>query len=214
VQRAIYQWSAPPQAVLDQSVALRRKLDAQAAALPDAAKTLLVIGHAPFTPGGIVFGDSGLEYTDAVGGGDGRVPLTSALLPGVRTWKLDAVHGDLPKVAKAFPAFLELLTRGETALLDVFDASTIGLRGPVAGAGARAPADAAASAARSRPSRGRQPSAPPSTPAEVLGSDARPAGDGTRAGAAASRALHVSVLNADLKFVHQPLVVGHYRSLR
>ena len=57
----------------------------------DAAKMLLVIGHAPFTPGGIVFGDSGLEYTDAVGGGDGRVPLTSALLPGVRTWKLDAV---------------------------------------------------------------------------------------------------------------------------
>ena len=55
------------------------------------AKTLLVVGHAPFTPGGIVFGDAGLEYTDAVGGGDGRVPLTSALLPGVRTWKLDAV---------------------------------------------------------------------------------------------------------------------------
>ena len=129
IQRAIYQWSAPPQRVLDQSVALRRRLDAQAAALPDAAKTLLVVGHAPFTPGGIVFGDAGLEYTDAVGGGDGRVPLTSALLPGVRTWKLDAVHGDLPKVAKAFPAFLELLTRGETALLDVFDASTIGLRG-------------------------------------------------------------------------------------
>ena len=84
MQRAIYQWSAPPQAVLDRAVALRR-LDAQAAELgAAAAKTLLVIGHAPFTPGGIVFGDDGLEYTDAVGGGDGRVPLTSALLPGVR----------------------------------------------------------------------------------------------------------------------------------
>jgi len=212
VQRAIYGWSAPPQSVLDQSVALRRRLDAQATALPDAAKTLLVIGHAPFTPGGIVLGDAGLEYTDAVGGGDGRVPLTSALLPGIRTWKLDAVHGDLPKVAKAFPAYLELLTRGETALLDVFDASTIGVRGAGAGAATHPPVDAAASVARSRPSRGRTPSAPPSTPAEVLGGDARATGDGARAGTA-SRALHVSVLNADLKFVHQPLVVGHYRSL-
>src|SRR5204862_1387950 len=156
VQRAIYQWSAPPQAVLDQSVALRRKLDAQAAALPDAAKTLLVIGHAPFTPGGIAFGDSGLEYTDAVGGGDGRVPLTGALLPGVRTWEVDAVRGDLARVEKAFPAYLELLTRGETALLDVFDAATVGVRGAGDGAGAAAPADSAASVARSRPSRGRQ----------------------------------------------------------
>jgi hypothetical protein len=31
VQQAIYRWGAPPQAVLDQSVALRRRLDAQAA---------------------------------------------------------------------------------------------------------------------------------------------------------------------------------------
>jgi CHAT domain-containing protein len=57
-----------------------------------------------------------------------------------------------------------------------------------------------------------QPSAPPSTPADVLGIPGRMPGEAVRTGAA-SRALHVSVLNADLKFVHQPLVVGHYRSL-
>ena len=63
--------------MLDQAVALRRRLDVQVASLgADAAKMLLVIGHAPFTPGGFAFGDNGLEYTDAVGGGDGRVPLT------------------------------------------------------------------------------------------------------------------------------------------
>jgi CHAT domain-containing protein/pimeloyl-ACP methyl ester carboxylesterase len=217
VQRAIYQWSAPPQAVLDQAVALRRRLDAQALALPDVQKTLLVVGHAAFTPGGIAFGDSGLEYTDAAGGGDGRVPLASALLPGVRTWKLEAAHGDLPSVAKAFPAYLELLGNGETALLEGFDASSSGARAatsaPVlASLPGRAPADAVASLARSRPSRGLQPTAPPSTPADVLGLMTRGAGDGARGGGA-SRALHVSVLNADLKFVHQPLVVGHYRSL-
>ena len=39
VQRTIYQWGAPPQGVLDQAVALRRRLDAQAAALgADAAE--------------------------------------------------------------------------------------------------------------------------------------------------------------------------------
>ena len=216
IQRAIYRWSAPPQGVLDQAVALRRRLDAQAAKFPQAAKTLLVIGHAPFTPGGIVFGDNGLEYTDAVGGGDGRVPLTSAILPGVRTWQLDASHGDLPTVAKAFPGYLELLTSGATTQLDTFDTATVAIRSAgatttIAGMPATS-ADVAASLARSRPSRGLQPSAPPSTPAEVFGVIGRSAGESTRAGAT-GRTLHVSVLNADLKFVHQPLVVGHYRSL-
>jgi len=214
IQRAIYRWSAPPQKVLDMAVALRRRLDTQAGSLPDTAKTLLVIGHAPFTPGGYVLGDNGLEYVDAPGG-DGRVPLKSALLPGVRTWQLDATHGDLPTVIKAFPAYLELLTTGATALLEGFDASAAGVRSSGATAiGGAAPtsADAVAGLARSRPSRGVQPSAPPSTPAEVLGVVARGAGESTRAGTS-GRTLHVSVLNADLKFVHQPLVVGHYRSL-
>jgi CHAT domain-containing protein len=206
VQKAIYQWGAPPQNVLDQSVALRRRLDGQAAAFAaDAAKTLLVVGKAPFTPGGFVFGDNGLEYTDAVGGGDGRVPLTSALLPGVRTWKLDATHGDLPTVAKAFQAYLELLVKGETALLERFDLNSV--------AGLRSAAAPPSGVARSRPSRGVQPSLPPSTPADVLGvMRMRAGGDSVRGGGPA-RALHVSVLNGDLKFVHQPLVVGHYRSL-
>ena len=234
VQRAIYQWSAPPQAVLDQATALWRRLDAQAAALSaDAQKMLLVIGHAPFTPGGIVFDDNGLEYTDAVGGGDGRVPLHSALLPGVRTWKLDATHGDLPTVAEAFPAYLELLVNGTTALLDGFDpaqTSVIARGGPVipgtpvilsgakdlVAARGRDPSLSlrmtGATTATSRPSRGVQPSAPPSTPADVLGVGTRSA-EGRGRNAGAGRALHVSVLNADLKFVHQPLVVGHYRSL-
>jgi len=204
VQKTIYGWSAPPQPTLDLAVALRRRLDAQAGAFAGDGKTLLVVGRAPFTPGGIVMAESGLEYTEAVGGGDGRVPLTSAVLPGVRTWKFDAAHGDLPSVAQAFPAYLELLESGETALLEALDpASVTALRS--------APA-AAAAGARSRPSRGVQPSTPPSTPADVLGAGMRAPSEPARS-ASAGRALHVSVLNADLKFVHQPLVVGHYRSL-
>jgi CHAT domain/Lecithin:cholesterol acyltransferase len=215
VQRAIYQWSAPPQGVLDQAVALRHRLDRQAATLgADAQKMLLVIGKAPFTPGGIVLGDSGLEYLDAEGGGDGRVPIKSALLPAVRTWQCDAVHGDLPKLAEAFPAYLELLTTGETGLLDLVDTAALWSAPAARGAspqGGRASPQT--TLARSRPSRGMLHSMPPSSPADVLGAAPDPAlATGRPAGP--TRMLEVSVLNADLKFVRQPLMLGHYRSLK
>ena len=91
VQRAIYQWSAPPQAVLDQAVALRRRLDAQAARrCPMRRRRCSSSATRRSRRAASSSATDGLEYTDAVGGGDGRVPLTSALLPGVRTWKLDA----------------------------------------------------------------------------------------------------------------------------
>ena len=51
----------------------------------------------------------GLVYLDAPDDGDGRVTLQSALLPGVRTWKLDCEHGSLPDDEDAFEAYLELL---------------------------------------------------------------------------------------------------------
>ncbi|MBN8510529.1 MAG: relaxase/mobilization nuclease domain-containing protein, partial [Burkholderiales bacterium] len=115
-QLGVYRWSAPPQAVLDRAVALRKRLDAQAAALgPDAQKMLLVVGRDKFTPAGFRMTDDGLEYLDATDG-DGRVPLPSALLPGVRTWRCDAVHGKLPDVEGAFAAYVELLANGETPL--------------------------------------------------------------------------------------------------
>ena len=218
MQRTIYQWGAPPQAVLDRAVDLRRRLDAQAAALgADAQKMLLVVGHAPFTPGGYTFTDSGLEYVDAVGGGDGRVPLACALLPGVRTWRFDATHGDLPGVAKAFPAYLQLLQSGDTRLLEPLDVATAlpasrGARSANGAASGGAGAGSGSGLARSRPSRGIQPSQPPSSPADVFKISVGQAGDVAHGGTAA-RALHVTVLNGDLKFVAQPLVIGHYRAL-
>jgi CHAT domain-containing protein len=213
-QRAIYRWAAPPQAVLDQAVALRKRLDAQAASLGnDASKMLLVVGHAAFTPSGYTFSDAGLEYLDAPGGGDGRVPLSCALLPGVRTWKLDATHGDLPKTASAFPAFVELLSTGDTRLLDTFDAASgdapAGLSVPPPAKTRGAAVDNASALVRSRPSRGLLGSQPPSSADDVLGATTRVAADERHTGGT----LHVSVLNVDLKFVHQPLLVGHYRSI-
>ena len=206
-QRTIYEWGAPPQAVLDQAVALRRRLDAQLATLAaDAQKILLVIGHADFTPAGIVMNNDGLEYLNTADDGDGRVTLASALLPGVRTWKVDAEHGKLPEAAPAFAAYIELLATGQTNQLEAHEPAARG-----AGAAA-ARAGATTALVRSRPSRGLQLTQPPSSAADVLGLGRKRAGDGLGA-RAPSAALSVSVYNGDLKFVRQPLLVGHYRSM-
>ena len=210
-QRTIYEWGAPPQAVLDQAVALRQRLDEQAATLgPDAQKMLLVVGHADFTPAGISLGRDGLEYLDTPDGGDGRVTLGSALLPGVRTWKLDAEHGKLPDVSRAFPAYIELLATGQTAQLESFEPAP-SVRGGSAGVGA--PATAGAALVRSRPSRGLQSSRPPSSEIDVFGSSRDSRAGAQRAGGKGA-ALRISVYNGDLKFVRQPLLVGHYRSMK
>ena len=205
-QRTIYEWGAPPQDVLDQAVKLRRRLDAQVETLgPDAQKMLLVVGHAAFTPAGFTQTSDGLEYLDTPDDGDGRVPLQSALLPGVRTWKVDAEHGKLPDESSAFAAYIELLTTGQTRQLDAYEPAAPGTRG----AGGAAATTAAL--VRSRPSRGLQSSSPPASEAEVLGL-AR-FGAESRRGRGKSTALRVSVLNGDLKFINQPLLVGHYRSI-
>lgn len=205
LQRAICEWSAPPQAVLDQAVALRRRLDAQLQTLDvDAPKMLLVVGHAAFTPAGISFGNDGLEYLNAPDDGDGRVTLQNALLPGVRTWTLDAEHGKLPDTADAFAAYVELLSTGDTTQLPRHEAA-----GGARRAGIAAPSSAAL--VRSRPSRGLGTFVPPSSEGDVFGLGHEPAADTRRR--TAGSALRVAVLNGDLKFVRQPLLVGHYRSL-
>lgn len=214
-QLSVYEWGAPPQAVLDQAVALRRRLDTQVTALGgDAQKMLLVIGHASFTPAGIVIDNDGLSYLNTPDDGDGRVTLASALLPGVRTWRVNAEHGKLPDVPSAFAAYIELLTTGQTNQLEAFepgarDARSAGGAGVSTGA---APVPGVA-LVRSRPSRSLIASQPPASQADVLGLGRESLGNGGPAPGQIS-ALSVVVLNADLKFVPQPLLIGHYRSMR
>ena len=195
-QLSVYTWSAPPQQVLDQAVALRRRLDRQAADLgADAQKMLLVVGHDKFTPAGCRMGVEGLEYLDA-GDGDGRVPLDSALLPGVRTWRCDASHGKLPDVAQAFAAYVELLDSGDTQQLPRLES----------GATRGAAADRPAERVPNRPSRGKRPSEPPSLSSELF------ARDGGAMPPAAGARLPITVINGNLKFVNPPLMLGHYQS--
>ena len=203
---AAYAWGVPPQPVLDQARALRARLDEQRDKVLKtfAEKTLLVVGRAKFTPDGYEWGADGFSYLDATDGGDGRVPLTSALLPGVRTWTLDCEHGSLPDAAKAFEAYLELLTRGDTTRLERLADPVAATRG--AGAGTAVPVVHV----RSRPSRARPSARPADSEASVF------TGRSTLPDTAASpggAALRVTVLNGNLSFVKQPLMVGHTRSL-
>src|SRR5262249_25906375 len=97
-----HKWGVPPQDVLEEAVGLRKRLDAQREDFgADASKILLVVGNASSTPAGIDVTDSGVVYL-AVSDGDGRVTQDSARLPGVRTWKTGAAHGDLANTKEAF----------------------------------------------------------------------------------------------------------------
>jgi CHAT domain-containing protein len=201
-QRSIYRWGVPSQGVLDQARALRERLDRQVReALPAFRdKLVMVVGQAKFTPARYdINPNEGLVYLDVPDGGDGRVTLESALLPGVRAWRLACSHGDLPAAREAFEAYLDLLERGETTRL-----------APVPAAVARAGGPEAASASalvRHRPSRR---ASAPDTPlvdiGELFVDDAR---DDTPT-APPARGLLINVHNGNLKFVRHPLLVGHY----
>ena len=205
-QRAVYQWGVPPQAVLDRAVSLRERLDRQRSEALGAFKdrVVMVVGHARFTPAGFELSErEGLVYLDRPEGGDGRVTLESALLPGVRTWQVNASHGDLPDVQDAFEAYRELLETGQTTRLNEWSP-------PRAARAGAAPA-AAQPLVRSRPSRQRSGGqAPLVEPFELFHTDEHaPLGAAPR-----HSVLRVSVHNGNLKFISQTLMVGHYVSSR
>ena len=202
VASAAYEWGVPTQAVLDQARALRVKLDAQLAGAlkASAGKMRLVVGQAKSTPDGFELGSEGLVYLDLQDGGDGRVPLASALLPGVATWTLNCEHGSLPSSRQAFDAFADLLVRGTTTRLPPLTTTRDGAAAPTH--------------LRSRPSRRPTPARPAGGVAEVMGSAPADAADTAfdRASTTPGR-LQIQLLNGNLTFVQQPLMLGHYRSL-
>lgn len=199
-----YRWGVPPQPLLDGAVALQRRLAAQA--LP-ADKLLLVVGHDRFTPDGFrVDADTGVEYLNAEHGGDGRVTIDSARLPGVATWSVDAPHAQLPATAEAFAAYEELLRTGRTTLLPALPMAIAPLRA------ARAPG-APPQRSASRPSRsGHFGQEAPAPSLEALFNT--PAQGPTPPAPLPLPALALLVRNADLRTVREPLLLGHYRASR
>lgn len=200
-QVTAYRWGVPAQPVLDAAAALRDRLDEQAVKdLPSwASRLALVQGHARLTPDGFDCGADGFAYLEAHDAGDGRVTHVSAQLPGVRTWAVDASHGDLPEASRHFDAYLELLQQGVTQKLErVPDPAT---------RGTAAVAALAIAHTRRRPSRERSGAPTP----EDRGLQAQ-VDEGAGGSAPPSAALSVCVYNGDLKFVRQPLMLGHYTS--
>ncbi|HET9646255.1 MAG TPA: CHAT domain-containing protein [Burkholderiaceae bacterium] len=205
-QLAPYTWGVPPQSVLDQAVTLRRQFDAQVAVLqPQSDKLLLVVGKEYFTPAGFQLTDAGLEYLDAPNGGDGRVTVDSACLPGVRTWMVDAPHGKLADKASAFDAYVDLLENGTTSALTR-------LQVPGGRGGERQAVQVVTMPLQpSRPSRRRSGVVmPPAQPADVFTTASSPV---PPADVRTAPPLVVSVINGNLRFVKQPLMLGHYRSM-
>ncbi len=193
LQRAVYRWGLPSQDVLDRAVALRRRLDAQRDRDLERfrSKLAVVVGQALKTPDGYDVGSEGLVYLDVVGDGDGRVTRRSALLPGVRAWQVpDCEHGELPRRREAFAAYRELLETGVTELLK--------------------PPAAQESPARER-------SRPAQTPGGAPPPESRPklmAPDRREPTTTDEPPLRITVINGDLSFIREPLLLGHYRSLR
>ena len=203
---AAYRWGVPPQEVLDQARQLREQLDRQRERdLPGyAGRLLLVLGQAKFTPDGWRIDErEGLVYRAAVDGGDGRVTHASAVLPGVRTWQLAGTeHGSLPGERKAHEAFLELLLSGDTQAAVLKPWGAAATRGSTAPAGVQH--------VDSRPLRRSGPALPPDAFDDVFstGLSEQPAAEPEE------QPLRVEVLNGNLSFVRQPLIVGHSQTLK
>ena len=198
LQIRAFEWGVPPQAVLDKAVALRRRLDAQrdSGALGAKDKLVMVLGQAKFTPDGYALRDDGLMYLDAPDQGDGRVTLGSALLPGVPAWRTDCEHGKLASHESAFYGYLELLQSGKTTWF---------------GRALDAEAEKAKQVDRSRFVANRAARRAPSGPPEVVRYIDGDAGR-TLEQAAILPPLKLTVVNGNLKFVRQPVLLGHYRS--
>ncbi|MET0553573.1 MAG: CHAT domain-containing protein [Vicinamibacteria bacterium] len=195
LQEDAYRWGVPAQKVLDAAVRLRRRLDAQDLSAYQ-RQLVQVVGQARVTPAGFDVTDGEVFYLDAVDGGDGRVPTERSLLPGVPAFRVDAGHSDLPGVREAFKAYLDLLHTGTTERLPRITARAA-TRGGDAGR------------VRSRPSREGLSSEPPAGTRDVYAESVpAPAPDGQPR----QTVLRVSVVNGDLSFVRQPLLLGHYRS--
>jgi tetratricopeptide (TPR) repeat protein len=197
-QTRIYDWGLPKQDVLDQAVAFRKQLAKQTESGfgKYLGKVLAVMGEARSTPDGYDDKSREFEYYDVVNAGDGYVATKNAMLPGVRAWTVPSEHNALTTNKEAFAAYADLLGDGDTKRL-----------APVAG---EARSESSSTRERRRPSR--QPAA--MRPARMRDLFAAASPDASLGSATAGPALPVTVVNGNLKFISQPLMLGHYRSLK
>ncbi len=111
-------WVLPLEEELKSARACRDVLDNSPV---DAERMLYVAGRAPATPVELKIdprarGNRAIRFL-ATARGDGRVPWSTGIPPGVRTWYMEAEHGNLADHEPAFAALQELLVDGHTSRL-------------------------------------------------------------------------------------------------
>lgn len=195
-------WAPPDAATLAGAKALRAMLDR---ATPRLDRVIYVAGHAPRTPWqlhldrppGLPQESEGSArppdnfYFENTPEGDGRVPWSTGVLPGLRPWYMDAVHGDLAATPEHFDALLELVDTGTTDKLPTAPPVT-------------AKRDVTTEVFRSE--------VVPYVPdAQTLESAALGRSRRRKVAAAALPAIDVAVAHGNLVFARSPVFVGHYQ---
>ncbi len=158
----------------------------------DAERTLYVAGRAE-TPVAVRIVDGQVEI-GCTDDGDGRVPWATGIPPGVATWYVDAVHGDLANHEDAFEGYRELLERGDTAQ-PALSRTPRGTRG------------AAAPVFRARGLRGNAlyPSAE-----EILAAATGGGRPGRRPKAAPESIVDIEIVHGSLASADAPVLIGAY----
>jgi len=184
--------AVPRQDALDQAAWLWRQDAAGGAALPAdyESRTAYVCGMAVNTPCGVREESERLKMV-GTSRGDGTVTWESGRIPGIGGfYYMPAEHGDLPATREHFPALTELLVSGATAALATQPPAVRALLQPlplVYDAGPPTADDAEAI------ERG------------VMGGSLR-----AQVAPRPRRRLEVTVRAMDLRFLLEPIMVGHY----
>lgn len=194
-------WAIPTEQLLtDARLFWDRLRKAMATFEGEAEKIVIVAGKAKHTVDHAAIRDGRL-FLSGNGRGDGRVSLDSARMNQRTVWKIDAEHGAMSATAEAFSGLLDLLNAGKTHLLDSQEL-------PPAQQVRTAAGD---STLTDEPARLLQRLMTNARPPE-LGHLFSVAEIEQREYAGQAR-LSVEVYHGDLRFLRQPLLIGHYQSL-
>lgn len=186
---ADYDMSAvPADGLLAAARQTHEDLAGQLSVFPHSDRVHYVAGASPRTVVGVeIIG--GRVVLNCTTEGDGRVTYESGRLPGVRTWYMEATHGDLASHEPGFRALQEVLESGSTTLLST--AAPSGVRG-------------GGLTYRALPEPVLYPTEQ-SLAAGILGkTPRRPYEQDEQA------SFRVSVVHGDLRYARYPIVVGHY----
>ena len=182
-------WHPPTASALKAARANRERL---ADSPIDPQRMLYIAGCAPATPVDLTIADAGTGKRlvfHATPRGDGRVPWETGIPAGVRTWYLQASHGDLPSAEEGFDAITDLLRHGTTDRLPTAPPETRGVperfelppeREPLYPDFTDLARTAVGASRRKRPRR-------------------------------TERKIQVSIRHGNLAFARHPVLVGHYK---